>query len=529
MRRGQVGRAVREPRGGDESREAEAAGHARVADEAERDGSGPGTRHAGRVGGAARAGRDSAAAAEQGASPAGEVPLIYRKQRSFRIPFNLSAAQKSRIKEVILLVSEDSGYTWEPESRTDAEHPAFSFRASHDGEYWFTVQTRTVDGKVSPGLDATVEPKMKVVIDTVPPSLVLEPDRRRGSAASVRWEVKDEYLDLRSMVLEYQVEGVGVWNRVPIARPKLIGSQAWDAGTAEALRVRMSVADEAGNVTDGGAQPARRDGQPAGGRLEPGRGRGPAEHRADLGHGPGPAPDHGGPGLHPGGRGAAAEPAGRRRRRRPGPGRAPRPAAKARPRPTPPAWDRDPGPPPPAGPSTLAASASGSPRVGLERAELFRHGQSGPAPDGGSGAVPAGAAAGAVAAGDGSRVRGRPAAAAILAGRRIRRTPCWSTARGSSSSTRWTTPAPTAPPRSSSGSPRTAAAPGSAAATTRTAPRPSTWTWAAKGPMGSAWWRGRRRGSAISPRRRAIRPRAGSRWTPPRRPCNWTRCRWAPG
>ena len=57
---------------------------------------------------------------------------------------------------------------------------------------------------------------MKVIIDTVPPTLVLEPDRRRGSTASVRWEVKDEYLDLRSMVLEYQVEGVGVWNRVPI-------------------------------------------------------------------------------------------------------------------------------------------------------------------------------------------------------------------------------------------------------------------------------------------------------------------------
>ena len=71
---------------------------------------------------------------------------------------------------------------------------------------------------------------MKVVIDTRPPSLVLEPERRRGSAATVRWEAKDEYLDLRSLVLEYQVEGVGVWNRVPIARPKAIGAQSWDAG-----------------------------------------------------------------------------------------------------------------------------------------------------------------------------------------------------------------------------------------------------------------------------------------------------------
>ncbi len=108
----------------------------------------------------------------------------------------------------------------------------------------------TIDGKVSPTLDATVEPNLKVVVDTFPPSLLLEPDGRRGSLASVRWEVKDENLDLKSLVLEYQVEGVGVWRRVPIRRPKLIGGQQWDAGTAEALKVRASVADKAGNVTE---------------------------------------------------------------------------------------------------------------------------------------------------------------------------------------------------------------------------------------------------------------------------------------
>src|SRR5207248_1731822 len=116
-----------------------------------------------------------------------EVPLIYQKRRNFRIPFNLSAAEQSRIKEVLLLVSEDSGYTWRPVSKTFPDHPFFSFRSPHDGEYWFAVQTRTVDGRVSPKLESIVEPKMKVVVDTMPPSLVLEPDGRRGSTASVRW------------------------------------------------------------------------------------------------------------------------------------------------------------------------------------------------------------------------------------------------------------------------------------------------------------------------------------------------------
>jgi len=180
----------------------------------------------------------------------GGPPLIYHKARNFRIPFNLNAEGHNRVKELRLLVSEDLGYHWQPVSKTFPDHPTFTFRSAHDGEYWFAVQTLTTDGKVSPGLDATVEPNLKVVVDTFPPTLLLDPDGRRGSQAAVRWEVKDENLDLKSLVLEYQIEGVGTWRRVPIRRPKLIGGLQWDAGTAEALKVRASIADKAGNMTE---------------------------------------------------------------------------------------------------------------------------------------------------------------------------------------------------------------------------------------------------------------------------------------
>lgn len=179
-----------------------------------------------------------------------DVPRVYHKGRNFRIPFNLTAESRDRIKEFHLFVSEDRGYHWKLSSKTYPDHPAFSVRTTHDGEYWFAVQTVTVDGKYSPKPDDTIEPNMKVIVDTFPPSLLLEPDVRRGSVASVRWDVKDEYLDLRSLILEYQVEGAGSWRRVPIKKLRPIGSQAWDAGTAEALKVRASVADKAGNVTE---------------------------------------------------------------------------------------------------------------------------------------------------------------------------------------------------------------------------------------------------------------------------------------
>lgn len=177
-------------------------------------------------------------------------PTIYHKYRNFRVPFNVDPEDRPRIKEVQLWVSEDSGYNWNRVSGTTPDRPIFSFRAARDGEYWFAVRTLDAKGKLFPGKDEPVEPNMRVIVDTTPPSLVLEPDGRRGSLASVRWDVKDENLDPKSLVLEYQVEGARDWRTLPIHRWGLIGSESWDAGTAEPLKVRGSVADKAGNIAE---------------------------------------------------------------------------------------------------------------------------------------------------------------------------------------------------------------------------------------------------------------------------------------
>lgn len=191
-------------------------------------------------------------AAEDDSSPRAQskIPFIYQRKRSFRIPFHIDEQGRARLKEVQLWVSEDSGFHWEGKSTATPELGKFTFRASHDGEFWFATRTITRDGQSSPSMNQEVQPSMKVVIDTVPPSIVLEPDGRRGSSASVRWEVKDEHLDLKTLTLEYQTDGARQWRKVPVRRPSLLGSQTWDAGTADSLRVRASVADKAGNVAD---------------------------------------------------------------------------------------------------------------------------------------------------------------------------------------------------------------------------------------------------------------------------------------
>ena len=88
---------------------------------------------------------------------------------------------------------------------------------------------------------------MKVLVDTVPPEVRLEGLPRRGSLASVRWELIDDRIDLGSVLLEYQTAGALEWSQVAIRKPGRIGRETWDAGTAEPLKVRMSVSDKVGN------------------------------------------------------------------------------------------------------------------------------------------------------------------------------------------------------------------------------------------------------------------------------------------
>jgi len=176
--------------------------------------------------------------------------LIYHKSRSFRVPFNVDPNDQARLKEVQLWFSDDEGYTWKRGATATPNRPFFTFKALRDGEYWFAVRTLDSKGKLYPSDDDEVEPKMKVLVDSVPPTLRLDPAGRKGTMASVRWEVKDDHLDLKSLVLEYQLEGVREWRRIPKVQPALIGSARWDAGTAEPLHVRASISDRAGNTAE---------------------------------------------------------------------------------------------------------------------------------------------------------------------------------------------------------------------------------------------------------------------------------------
>jgi hypothetical protein len=178
--------------------------------------------------------------------------LIYYKSRAFRIPVTVPEEVRGLVREVRLYVSDDYGRGWREAGTTAPERPEFPFRATRDGEYWFAIQTVDTQGRVYPSDDRPVEPSLRVVVDTAPPTLVLEKDGRRGTRVAVRWEAQDENLVLRSLILEFQPEGAGPddWRTVPLRDPdfRMSGAKTWDAGTAEPLVVRASVQDRARNT-----------------------------------------------------------------------------------------------------------------------------------------------------------------------------------------------------------------------------------------------------------------------------------------
>ncbi len=191
----------------------------------------------------------SAPALRVEAAPRKVVPIFHNK-KAFRIPFNTDPAVRGNLKEVRLYVSNDYGASWKPAGKASPQDLSVSFRAPEDGEYWFAARSIDQKGKVTPSNDAEVEPSMKVIIDTTAPLATLEPLPRRAAVASVRWEVRDEHLDLSSLMIEYQPLGTREWRQVPVRKPALIGMESWNAGTAEAVKVRLSVSDKAGNTQE---------------------------------------------------------------------------------------------------------------------------------------------------------------------------------------------------------------------------------------------------------------------------------------
>lgn len=186
-----------------------------------------------------------------------EPEAIFTRQRSFAIPFRVQRPEISSqaAAEVQLHVSADQGVTWRPQSTTSPDDDRFTFEAPRDGEYWFFVRTRGEVGGLYP--EQPPRPELRVIVDTIVPTVELIGERRSTGEITVRWRILDRHLVPEQFKLEYQPLGAtDGWRPVDVPRQRLIGTgrvlqgeTTWLPQDAPStLLLRAEAIDRAGNA-----------------------------------------------------------------------------------------------------------------------------------------------------------------------------------------------------------------------------------------------------------------------------------------
>lgn len=173
--------------------------------------------------------------------------VVYSPHQAFRIPLDLTAEERQQISAVRLYVSEDEGKTWVLHSDGATDMKIITFRATRDGSYWFSIALVDHQGQQMPADIRTVEPGLRVIVDTASPELLLKPVKSKSGKRGVRWEITDSNLMADSIQLAvFESQTVG-WKPLEIRHPET--AMAWFPETSQAEKVQAMVVDRAGNKT----------------------------------------------------------------------------------------------------------------------------------------------------------------------------------------------------------------------------------------------------------------------------------------
>lgn len=178
----------------------------------------------------------------------GQVPgdMVYTNQLNHRIDVQFKC-QRSEIKELRLFASADQGRSWDLASTMKPDDNYFVFRAPGDGTYWLQVACVDHANRQTPENPGTQPPRQKIVIDTIKPIIRTLQARRHGSEVIVVWEIQEDHPDPASFRLEYQPkDGGGLWTAVT-ATAGPVGEARFQPTGSQALAVRLTIRDLAGN------------------------------------------------------------------------------------------------------------------------------------------------------------------------------------------------------------------------------------------------------------------------------------------
>lgn len=180
--------------------------------------------------------------------PAVQLPQpIYTNRPTFRIPFQFNPEEIARLgaREIRLYASANRGAQWHHVQTVEPAAQKFNFKASGDGEYWFTVQTVDRNNQLHPG-GPVMQPGLIVVVDSTQPTLQILLQQGEPGRVQLAWTSSDEAVDPESLLLEFNQPGSTEWEQVAVISAAS-GQTSWPIPTGGIVAVRGRIRDRAGN------------------------------------------------------------------------------------------------------------------------------------------------------------------------------------------------------------------------------------------------------------------------------------------
>lgn len=180
-----------------------------------------------------------------GQEQVGEVR--HMRETEFSIPIDMDAQSRADAAKLILYCSSDQGKTWAQAATAPSSALFITYNARGDGAYWFKLGFLDKSNQSYPQNVYEGPPDLRVIIDTQRPEVKVQCVERLRDQLQISWETRDANLNPSGLQLEYKTASGTVWTPVLPAPQGPAGQQRINVGSAEALQLRLTAKDLAGN------------------------------------------------------------------------------------------------------------------------------------------------------------------------------------------------------------------------------------------------------------------------------------------
>lgn len=174
----------------------------------------------------------------------GNTLKTFTNKTTFFLPVKIHDHIRANLREVDLYVKVNHG-DWVRQETGLPTQEQFTYRATQEGEYWFSLVTVDRAGKVTPADLNQAAPNLKVIVDTHPPHLELQPQVGPDGELFLRCLLQDANPDYQNLRISYH--GADQQEHVVVPVPSHPGLFRLDNPDLWATTLKVSAVDRCGN------------------------------------------------------------------------------------------------------------------------------------------------------------------------------------------------------------------------------------------------------------------------------------------